>query len=65
MSSSIHAEVSSIADSVGGLRQRVAAIAPSLAGGGAEDLLSALFEAERSLTGAERQLERAKRLTQR
>lgn len=63
MSSSIHAEVSSITDTVGGLRERVAALAPTVAGADHDDLLGALFEAERSLAAAARHLERAKRLT--
>jgi hypothetical protein len=65
MSSSIHAEVSSLADTVSGLRERITALAPALGQPQHEDLLSTLFEAERALVAAGRHLERAKRLTNR
>ena len=61
--SSVHAEVSSIADTVSGLRQRIAGLAPGLSDPGDADILATLFEAERSLLAAGRHLERAKRLT--
>lgn len=63
----IAAELSSIADSLGNHRNRVAALAEGLtsgAGGGdsvREDLVTAIFEAERSLIGAERLVRRAVR----
>jgi len=61
--SSVHADVSSIADTVSGLRQRIAGLAPGLSDPGDADILATLFEAERSLLAAGRHLERAKRLT--
>jgi hypothetical protein len=64
-SSSIHAEVSSITDTIAGLRERIASLAPALGSPETEDLLSSLFEAERALLAAGRHLERAKRLSRR
>lgn len=64
----IAAELSSIADSLGNHRSRVAALAEGLASGGEpgdgsvrEDLVTAIYEAERSLIGAERLVRRAVR----
>lgn len=64
----IAAELSSIADSLGNHRARVAALAEGLSSDGGttggsdrEDLVTAIYEAERSLIGAERLVRRAVR----
>jgi hypothetical protein len=63
MSSTLHAELSSIADTVSTLRDRVARLAQPLRTSERDDLVSALYEAERSLLACTRHLERSKRLT--
>lgn len=60
----IAAELSSIAESIERHRARVASLAEGLASGDdsdREDLVTAIFEAERSLIGAERLVRRAVR----
>lgn len=64
----VAAELSSIADSLGNHRARVAALAEGLVASGSdaggtdrEDLVTAIYEAERSLIGAERLVRRAVR----
>lgn len=59
MSTSTVAELSSIADSVGRYRERVADLAQPYIGSAREDVLSAVYEAERQLRSAERAIQRA------
>jgi hypothetical protein len=63
MSPSVHAELSSLADSAGTLRERVSGLLPMLSSDRDADLLTTLVEVERALATAARRLERAKRLT--
>ncbi len=62
MSSSLRAEISSIATTVGELRRRVASMASPLLGTDRDDLVAALYEAERGLVAAGRHLDRAEGL---
>jgi hypothetical protein len=59
MSSTRTAEIGAIADGVDLYRSRVAGLAEPLTGTPKEDLLAALYEAERSLRTAYRALRRA------
>jgi hypothetical protein len=60
---SLRAELSSIGGTVDDLRQRVAGLATPLRGSDRDDLIAAIYEAERGLQAASRHLERAARLT--
>jgi len=60
---SLRAELSSIGGTVDDLRQRVAGLATPLGGTDRDDLIAAIYEAERGLQAASRHLERAARLT--
>jgi hypothetical protein len=60
--SSLRAELSSIGGTVDDLRQRVAGLATPLGGSDRDDLIAAIYEAERGLQAAARHLERATRL---
>ena len=60
---SLRAELSSIGGMVDDLRQRVAALATPLGGTDRDDLIAAIYEAERGLQAAARHLDRAARLT--
>jgi hypothetical protein len=62
MSSSPHAEISVITDGLDRYRSRIVSLAEPLIGTPAEDLMAALYEAERSLKNASRALERAQKL---
>ncbi|MEN9505022.1 MAG: hypothetical protein RI958_948 [Actinomycetota bacterium] len=62
MTSSAHAELSAIADQLERYRERVVALVPGLRGGNHDDVIAALFEAERSLRSAGRAVDRAERL---
>ena len=62
MSTSAAAELAVTAEHVERYRERVAAIARPLAGGNNDDAIAAIFEAERALRTAHRQLDRAARL---
>lgn len=62
MTSSAEAELSAIADQLERYRERVVALVPSLRGGNHDDVIAALFEAERSLRSAGRAIDRAGRL---
>jgi hypothetical protein len=53
------AELSAAAEAVGNYQRRVAALAAPHLGTEREDLVSAIYEAERSLRAAERVLQRA------
>jgi len=59
MSSARTAEIGAIADGIENYRSRVAGLSEPLVGTPKEDLLSALYEAERLLMGAYRVLRRA------
>jgi ElaB/YqjD/DUF883 family membrane-anchored ribosome-binding protein len=63
MSSSLLAELSSIAATADTMRQRVADLAMSDGARANAELQSTLYEAERSLASAERHLARAIRMT--
>lgn len=56
------AELSVAADHVETYRERVAALAMPLQGGNHDDVVAAMFEAERALRSASRSLDRAVRL---
>ena len=60
--SSTAAELSAVADTVGRYRQRVAGLAEPYLGSDREDIIAAVYEAERQLRGAERALQRALKL---
>jgi hypothetical protein len=62
MSHSTAAELSVAVEAIGRYRERVAALATPHLGSEREDLLAAIYEAERSLRSAERALERAARV---
>jgi hypothetical protein len=62
MSSSTAAELSAAAEAIDGYRRRVGGLASAHGGEGHEDLLSAIYEAERSLAVAERTIRRALKL---
>ena len=56
------AELSAAAEAVGSYQRRVGALAAPHLGSAREDLVLAIYEAERSLRTAERQLQRAIKL---
>jgi hypothetical protein len=56
------AELSAAADAIGGYRRRVGDLAGPFLGTERDDLVSAIYEAERSLRTAQRMLERALKL---
>ena len=56
------AELSAAAEAVGSYQRRVGALATPHLGSAREDLVLAIYEAERSLRTAERQLQRAIKL---
>ncbi len=56
------AELSAAAEAVGSYQRRVGALAAPHLGTEREDLVMAIYEAERSLRSAERQLQRAVKL---
>jgi hypothetical protein len=63
MAAASHAEIGSIADGIDVYRARVAGLAEPLMGSNADDLLAALFEAERSLRAAHRAMRKAVKLS--
>jgi hypothetical protein len=62
MSSSSSAEISVIADGINMYRGRVAGLAEPLIGTPQDDLIAALYEAERALRNAHRAMQRAMKL---
>jgi hypothetical protein len=56
------AELTAVTDAVSAYRQRVADLAPAHVGKERDDLVTAIYEAERALRIAERTLQRALRL---
>lgn len=64
MSSSTVAELSSAAEAVGGYRRRVRDLVGPHLGPDREDLISAIYEAERALRTSERLLQRAVKLAE-
>jgi hypothetical protein len=60
--SSTAAELAALADTVGRSRTRVAGLAEPYLGSEREDIVAAVYEAERQLRGAERALQRALKL---
>jgi hypothetical protein len=65
MSSSVTAtagELSAAADAIAGYQRRVAALAGPHLGTEREDLVAAIYEAERALRTAERLLQRARKI---
>jgi hypothetical protein len=60
--SSTAAELAALAETVGRSRQRVAGLAEPYLGTEREDIVAAVYEAERQLRGAERALHRALKL---
>jgi len=60
MSSALTAEIGAIADGIDMYRSRVAGLAEPLVGSPKEDLIAALYEAERALRTAHRAMRRAK-----
>jgi hypothetical protein len=60
--SSTAAELAAIADHTGRARERVAGLAEPYLGTEREDIVAAIYEAERQLRGAERALQRALKL---
>lgn len=62
MNASTAAEIGVIADGIDRYRSRVVGLAEPIIGTPNEDLLAALYEAERNLRTASRSLERAQRL---
>ena len=62
MSLSAATEISVVSDGLDRYRARIVNLAEPLVGTPQDDLLSALYEAERSIRGAMRALDRAKRL---
>lgn len=61
MSSTVHAELGAAADAIGRYRSRLASLLDTV-GPNQEDLVSAMYEAERALVSAERLLTRAEKL---
>ncbi len=61
MTSTVSAELGAAADAINRYRTRVAALVETI-GPNHEDLVSAMYEAERSLLSAERLLVRAEKL---
>jgi len=62
--SSTVAELTAATDAIGAYRQRVAELAPVHVGEERDDLVTAIYEAERALRVAERTLQRALRLAE-
>jgi len=62
--SSTVAELTAATDAIGAYRQRVADLAPAHVGKERDDLVTAIYEAERALRVAERTLQRALRLAE-
>lgn len=60
--SSTAADLAAVADTVGRSRDRVASLAEPYLGTDREDIVAAVYEAERQLRGAERALHRALKL---
>ena len=60
--SSTAAELAALAETVSRSRQRVAGLAEPYLGTEREDIVAAVYEAERQLRGAERALQRALKL---
>ncbi len=60
--SSTAAELAAVADTIGRSRNRVAGLAEPYLGSEREDIVAAVYEAERQLRGAERALQRALKL---
>jgi hypothetical protein len=60
--SSTAADLAAVAETVGRSRQRVAGLAEPYLGSDREDIIAAVYEAERQLRGAERALQRALKL---
>ena len=60
--SSTAAELAALAETLGRSRQRVAGLAEPYLGTEREDIVAAVYEAERQLRGAERALQRALKL---
>ncbi len=60
--SSTAAELAAVADTIGRSRNRVAGLAEPYLGSEREDIVAAVYEAERLLRGAERALQRALKL---
>jgi hypothetical protein len=56
------AELAAVADTIGRSRNRVAGLAEPYLGSEREDIVAAVYEAERQLRGAERALQRALKL---
>jgi hypothetical protein len=63
MSSARTAEIGAIADGIESYRSRVADLAEPLTGSPKDDLVAALYEAERSLMNAYRAMRRAANLS--
>ena len=61
MSSTVHAELGAAAEAIGRYRSRIAGLIDNV-GPNQEDLMSAMYEAERALVAAERLLVRAEKL---
>jgi hypothetical protein len=61
MSSTVHAELGAAAEAIGRYRSRIAGLIDNV-GPNQEDLMSAMYEAERALISAERLLVRAEKL---
>jgi len=61
MTETVRAELGAAADAIGSYRQRIAGLLDSV-GPNHEDLVSAMYEAERALVSAERLLVRAEKL---
>ena len=60
--SSTAAELAALADTLGRSRERVVGLAEPYLGTDREDIVAAVYEAERQLRGAERALQRALKL---
>ena len=63
MPHALHADLSSIVDTIEGIRQRIASLSEPLTNGDEEELAIVLHEAERSLLMARRHVDRATRLS--
>lgn len=61
MSSTVHAELGAAAEAIGRYRSRISGLIDNV-GPNQEDLMSAMYEAERALVSAERLLVRAEKL---
>jgi predicted NAD/FAD-binding protein len=62
MSTATAAELSAAAEAINGYQQRVSGLAAAYAGTDRDDLVAAIYEAERSLGVAERTIRRALKL---